>query len=168
MFLVDRMLLFSIILPISDQVTTGGCTVTEKPSQDQMNKMYFMNLVIMLGTTAMQQLGKIVNPTTNKEEIDLQGAQATIDLLLALQAKTTGNLESEEEGLLTQTVSSLQMNFVETSAKTPEDTGSEDPEAPETTPDAATDDTVPSDAGDDEGASDKTDKKDPKFRKTYE
>jgi len=52
--------------------------------QDQMNKVLFVNLVMMLGSSAMQQLGKLINPMTGKTEIDLEGAQITIDMLSML------------------------------------------------------------------------------------
>lgn len=78
------------------------------------NKALFTEMVIMLSTSALQHLGKIINPGTGKAEIHLEAAQATIDMLAMLEAKTRGNLDHEESRLLRNTLASLQMNYVET------------------------------------------------------
>ncbi len=93
----------------------------EKPSDEELHKVLFLNLVMMLSATVMQQLGKVVNPITNKTELDLQGAQSSIDMLSMLERKSVGNLDEEEARLLKQTLSAVQMNFVETAATTPKD-----------------------------------------------
>ncbi|MBQ7251508.1 MAG: DUF1844 domain-containing protein [Kiritimatiellae bacterium] len=74
----------------------------------------FSSLVISLSYTAMGQLGKIVNPVTKKLEVDLPGAQTTIDLLSVLQEKTRGNLTEDEDKLLRRIVGDLQLNYLET------------------------------------------------------
>jgi len=84
-----------------------------------MNKYLFVNLVTMLSMSAMQQLGKLVpgragNPAEGKAEINLDAAQATIDTLDMLSAKTNGNLDKDEARLMKDTLSMLKMNFVET------------------------------------------------------
>lgn len=82
---------------------------------EEMHKALFVNLIMMLGSSAMQQLGKLVNPATNKTETNIEGAQVTIDMIEMLQAKTKGNLDKDEDKMVTDLLSSLQMNFVETS-----------------------------------------------------
>ncbi|MEI6563143.1 MAG: DUF1844 domain-containing protein [bacterium] len=101
-----------------------------------MNKALFMELAIMLSSSAMQQLGKIINPMTGKTEIHLEAAQATIDMLEMLEAKTRGNLDREEERLIKNTLTALQMNYVETSAsaQTAKITPEKPSEPPPTTP----------------------------------
>lgn len=88
--------------------------MTEKNPNQDTNKYLFINLVTMLGIGAMQQLGKIINPIAGKAAINLDAAQATIDTLDMLTAKTRGNLDNDEERLLKETLSTLKMNFVET------------------------------------------------------
>ncbi len=78
------------------------------------DKDLFTNLIMMLSSSAMQQLGKIVNPITQKTEVNLEGAQITIDMLTMIQKKTAGNLEDDEKKMLNDIISSLQMTYVET------------------------------------------------------
>jgi len=75
----------------------------------------FSSLIISLSYTAMGQLGKIVNPITKKLEVDLPGAQTTIDLIAALQEKTRGNLDADEDKLLRRVLGDLQLNYLQTS-----------------------------------------------------
>jgi len=82
----------------------------------EINKAMFMQLIIMLSSSAMQQLGKMINPMTGKTEIQLEGAQATIDMVEMLEAKTKGNLDREEDRLIKNTLTALRMNYVETAA----------------------------------------------------
>ncbi len=79
------------------------------------DKDLFTNLIMMLSSSAMQQLGKIANPITQKTEVNLEGAQITIDMLTMIQKKTAGNLESDEKKMLNDIISSLQMTYVDAS-----------------------------------------------------
>jgi len=88
--------------------------MTDKDREDKTNKVLFANLVMMLGSSAIQQLGKLINPLTGKTEISLEGAQMTIDMLSMIKEKTKGNLDKEEDRMLTDLLSSLQLNYVET------------------------------------------------------
>jgi len=82
-------------------------------SEKQKNEILFMQFVMGLSHSGMMQLGKVMNPMTQKIEKDLIGAQATIDLLSALSEKTKGNLSKVEEDLLTNSISTLQLNYVD-------------------------------------------------------
>ena len=83
-------------------------------SKPDINKVLFMHLVSMLAMSAIQQMGKLVNPGTGKAEINLEAAQATIDMLDMLEVRTRGNLDAEETHLLKDTLMSLKMNYVQT------------------------------------------------------
>jgi len=91
----------------------------EAQHSDDTHKALFLQLIIMLAGSVMQQLGKIISPLTGKTELNLEAAQATIDLLEMLQAKTKGNLDKEEERMLRSTLATLQMNYVETAQSAP-------------------------------------------------
>ena len=90
-------------------------------NEPDMNKILFANLIMMLSSSAMQQMGKLVNPMTNKSELNLEGARMTIDMIEMLQAKSTGNLDEEEEKMMKEILSTVQMNYVETSKNPPAD-----------------------------------------------
>jgi hypothetical protein len=79
-------------------------------------------------------MGKLVNPMTGKPEVNLQGAQMSIDMLSMLQAKTNGNLDPEEESMLNDILTNLQMNYVETSRNAPQDKEKAEDKEPEAQP----------------------------------
>ena len=79
----------------------------------QKQQVLFTQLVIMFHAAAMQQLGKIKNPLTDKIDRDLAAAQSSIDLLDMLKEKTKGNLHAEEDRLLTQVLQELKLNYVD-------------------------------------------------------
>jgi hypothetical protein len=81
---------------------------------EEVHKAYFVQLVLMLSGSALQQMGKLIDPQSKKAQVNLEAAQATIDLLDMIEAKTKGNLDKEEERMLRDTLMSLKMNFVET------------------------------------------------------
>lgn len=73
----------------------------------------FIHLVMMFQVAAMQQLGKVMNPVTNKIERDLDQAKFSIDTISMLKAKTKGNLTPQEEEYLGKVLFELQMNYVD-------------------------------------------------------
>jgi hypothetical protein len=83
-------------------------------SADSTNDKLFQGLVISLAAAAMQHLGKTLNPLTNKIEKNLEAAQATIDMLDMLEARTQGNLSEAETRLLKGVLAELKLNYVET------------------------------------------------------
>jgi hypothetical protein len=80
-------------------------------------KILFAHLVYSFQNLAVMQLGKIVNPATNKVEKNLEQARNTIDLLRMLKEKTKGNLSSEETGLIEQIILNLQLNYADEASK---------------------------------------------------
>ena len=78
----------------------------------------FLQLVMGLQQSGMIALGKLMNPMTRKVEVQLDGARDTIDLLAALEARTQGNLEPDEERVLRQALTDLRLNYVEVMKKT--------------------------------------------------
>lgn len=74
---------------------------------------HFISLVMMLASAAWQQLGKVPNPVSGKIEKELAHVQVTIELLSMMRDKTKGNLTSEEEKLLVNTISDLQLNYAD-------------------------------------------------------
>ncbi len=98
--------------------------------KDKQSEM-FLGLVVSFQVSALQFMGKLVNPVSGKVERDLAGAAASIDMLDMLVAKTRGNLTPEESQMLQEAVSHLKLNYVaELNQPTPQPT----PESPETPP----------------------------------
>jgi hypothetical protein len=73
----------------------------------------FLQLVLGLQQAAMVALGKLMNPMSGKIERNLEGARNTIDTLAAIDARTRGNLESDEQRVLTQVLTELRMNYLD-------------------------------------------------------
>ena len=75
----------------------------------------FIEFVMMHAQNAALFLGQIPNPKTGEAEINLDLARMFIDQLEMIQEKTRGNLTNEETMVLRNTLSNLQMAFVEAS-----------------------------------------------------
>ena len=101
----------------------------------------FIEFVMMQAQNAALFLGQIPNPQTGQGEVNLELAKMFIDQLGMIQEKTRGNLTSEETAVLRNTLSNLQMAFVEVSqqsrgesaAASPQPAPSEPPVEPATT-----------------------------------
>jgi hypothetical protein len=90
----------------------------------------FIEFVMMQAQNAALFLGQIPNPQTGKGEVNLELAKMFIDQLGMIQDKTRGNLTNEETAVLRNTLSNLQMAFVEVSRQEREGTAGSGP-APE-------------------------------------
>ena len=75
----------------------------------------FIEFVMMQAQNAALFLGQIPNPQTGQGEVNLELAKMFIDQLAMIQEKTRGNLTNEETAILRNTLSNLQMAFVEVS-----------------------------------------------------
>lgn len=73
----------------------------------------FLQLVLGLQQAAMVGLGKLMNPVSGKIERNLEAAKNTIDTLGAIEARVRGNLEPDEQRVLTQVLTDLRMNYVD-------------------------------------------------------
>jgi hypothetical protein len=87
--------------------------MSDAPDRQDMDRALFINLIVMLGTSAMQQLGKTSSPGAKPDEVHLEGAQMSIDMLDMLEAKTKGNLADDEKRILADTLTSLRLSYVE-------------------------------------------------------
>src|SRR3954451_7916257 len=75
----------------------------------------FIEFVMMQAQQVALFLGQIPNPQTGQGEVNLELAKMFIDQLAMIQEKTRGNLSKEEDAVLRNTLSNLQMVFVEVS-----------------------------------------------------
>jgi hypothetical protein len=110
-------------------------TTTESGEMTQR----FIEFVMMQAQNAALFLGQIPNPQSGKAEVNLDVAKMFIDQLAMVRVKTRGNLSSDEQAVLNNAISNLQMAFFEASqgkAAAPETPApSAEPEIPaESTP----------------------------------
>src|SRR5207247_7967711 len=93
----------------------------------------FIEFVMMQAQNAALFLGQIPNPQTGKGEVNLELAKMFIDQLAMIQEETRGNLTNEETAVLRNTLSNLQMAFVEVSQQSggESDAASSQPAPPE-------------------------------------
>ena len=75
----------------------------------------FIEFVMMHAQNAALFLGQIPHPQTGEGEVNLELARMFIDQLAMIQEKTRGNLTTEEATVLRNTLTNLQMAFVEVS-----------------------------------------------------
>ena len=73
----------------------------------------FIELVMMNAQQAALCLGQMAHPSTGKAEVNLDAARMFIDHLEIIREKTRGNLNKDEEKILTSVLSELQLAFVQ-------------------------------------------------------
>jgi hypothetical protein len=83
----------------------------------EKNELLLAQLIFMFQTAALQQMGKLKNPVTEKIERDLQQAQMSIDILAMLHGKMKGNLAPGEEKMFSGVLQELRLNYVDEAAK---------------------------------------------------
>ena len=87
--------------------------MTETTTDRGREAALLLQLVLGLQQAAMVALGKLMNPVTGKIERNLEAARNTIDTLGAIEARTRGNLESDEQRVLKQVLTELRMNYLD-------------------------------------------------------
>ena len=77
----------------------------------------FSTFIFSLSTSALLHLGELPDPNTRETCRNLPLAKQTIDILGMLERKTKGNLDGDEENLLSNLLYELRMKFVAASKK---------------------------------------------------
>ena len=72
----------------------------------------FTNFVMELVAFVYISLGEIPDPNTQQPSVNLDSAKHYIDILEMLGEKTSGNLEPQEENLLKNLLTELQLRYV--------------------------------------------------------
>jgi hypothetical protein len=89
-----------------------GATAAADPTRS-LPPVDFTTFVLSLGSSALMHLGEMEHPqSAGKPRLDLPLAKHTIDLLSMLQAKTKGNLTSQEDKLLESLLFDLRLRYV--------------------------------------------------------
>lgn len=101
---------------MDDSPTEGpGFSASGKPSG-----IDFSTFVFSLARSALIHMGLEKHPEGSEQELNLEVARETIDILGMLEEKTRGNLSKEEGELIGKLLYTLRVSFVEIS-KTPTD-----------------------------------------------
>jgi len=88
---------------------------TQETVSDQASplpEINFATFILSLSTSSLMHLGELPNPVNNKIEKNLPLAKQTIDLIDMLSKKTEGNLDKEEENLVTNLLYDLKLKYV--------------------------------------------------------
>lgn len=80
-----------------------------------MPEATFASFILSLNTSALYHMGELPHPETGQRIIDRELAKHTIDTLIVLAHKTTGNLDSNENELLSRILYELKMRFIKLS-----------------------------------------------------
>ena len=80
-----------------------------------MTDYYFIDLIVMLASSAKIDLGDLVHPYYKDKDINLARARTTINMIASLVKKTSGNLNVEEKKVLREVLEDLQRTYVEKS-----------------------------------------------------
>jgi len=77
----------------------------------------FIQLLYIFHASAMQSMGKLKNPVTDKIERDLTQANQSIEMIEMLKEKTKGNISEEMTRAMDAFLTELRLNYVDEVAK---------------------------------------------------
>ena len=86
---------------------------SSRQSSEPPPELTFAAFLWSLSEQALAALGEVPDPTSGKVTRDLTMAQQMIDIIAMLRDKTRGNLDPQEQAMLQEILSSLQMKYVE-------------------------------------------------------
>jgi hypothetical protein len=87
------------------------------PHQGSGIPVTFSSFVISLGSSSLMLMGEQLDPQQPLMPANLPQAKEIIDLLSVLEAKTKGNLTTEEQAELRDMLYALRMKYVSLAAK---------------------------------------------------
>ena len=73
----------------------------------------FVSFVFSLSTSALMLMGEQLDSRQGKIPVNLPQAKEIIDILSVLETKTKGNLNQEEQAMLTDMLYALRMKYVD-------------------------------------------------------
>src|SRR5579862_8049464 len=111
----------SIDIKSKPSAGASGAEAASKPAASESNRqssepppeLTFAAFLWSLSEQALAALGEVPDPMSGKVSHDLTMAQQMIDIIAMLRDKTRGNLDPEEQAMLKEILSSLQMKYVE-------------------------------------------------------
>ena len=98
-----------------EEKETPRNTQEEIPQPDESSalpELNFSTFILSLSTSTLMHLGELPNPETNQLGKNLPLAKQTIDLIDMLKQKTVGNLDQDEDQLITNLLYDLKLKYV--------------------------------------------------------
>jgi Domain of unknown function (DUF1844) len=95
------------------QAESSRQSASSRQSSEPPPELTFAAFLWSLSEQALAALGEVPDPMSGKVSHDLVLAQQMIDIIAMLRDKTRGNLDPEEQAMLKEILSSLQMKYVE-------------------------------------------------------
>jgi hypothetical protein len=82
-------------------------------SQEPLPPVTFSSFVFSLSTSALMLMGEQLDPKQGVVQVNLPQAKEIIDILSMLEVKTKGNLDPDEQTMLTDMLYALRMKYVD-------------------------------------------------------
>lgn len=82
------------------------------PIRPGLPEVSFSTFIISLASSALVGLGEVPDPATGVCGRDMSMARHNIDVLEMLRQKTSGNLDSDEERMLSSIICELRLKYV--------------------------------------------------------
>jgi hypothetical protein len=92
-------------------------TPSHLPTDQRLPPPSFQLLIATFASQATVAFGHVPNPIDGKTEVRLDLAKHAIDMLAILEAKTKGNLASDEAAMLESVLHQLRLLYVAASTK---------------------------------------------------
>ncbi len=86
---------------------------SQSQSSEPPPELTFAAFLWSLSEQALAALGEVPDPVSGQSMRDLTMAQQMIDIIIMLREKTRGNLDAQEQAMLKEILSGLQMKYVE-------------------------------------------------------
>ena len=104
--------------PASEQGRPAASSPAPEPADHEDHghehpPLTFSSFVFSLSTSALMLMGEQLDPRQGKIPVNLPQAKEIIDILSVLEAKTKGNLDKDEQAMLTDMLYALRMKFVD-------------------------------------------------------
>jgi len=77
----------------------------------------FGTFILSLASSAMMHMGLVPDPSGRAGDVNLEMARQTIEMLVMLRQKTSGNLDQNEASLLERVLHDVRMAYVEQAKK---------------------------------------------------
>jgi hypothetical protein len=99
--------------PTSKPQASAEHPAASHQSSEPPPELTFAAFLWSLSEQALAALGEVPDPMSGKSMRDLTMAQQMIDIIIMLRDKTRGNLDAQEQAMLKEILSGLQMKYVE-------------------------------------------------------